>query len=131
MLGLLEGGERTVIADLEAGVGSLTRMAEDALDALIVVAEPTPKSIEVARRAQAIAAERRIAPVRFIANKVRDEAEAAMVRDALGGDPAVVHDDPQVRQADRDGAAPLDRSPGSVAMIELIAVARDLVSRPA
>lgn len=129
MLGQLEGGERTVIADLEAGVGTLTRMAEDALDALIVVAEPTPKSIEVARRAQAIAAERRIAPVRVIANKVRDEAEAAMVRDELGGEPAVVHDDPQVRQADRDGAAPLDRSPTSVAMVELIAVARDLARR--
>jgi CO dehydrogenase maturation factor len=131
LLGQLEGGERTVIADLEAGVGTLTRMAEGALDALIVVAEPTPKSIEVARRAQAIAAERGIAPVRFIANKVRDEAEAAMVRDELGGAPAVVHDDPQVRQADRDGAAPLDHAPTSVAMVELIAVARDLVSRGA
>ena len=126
MLGQLEGGERTVIADLEAGVGTLTRMAERALDALIVVAEPTPKSIEVALRAKAIAVERQVAPVRFIANKVRDQADAALVREQLGAEAAVVHDDPAIRDADREGVAPLDRSPSSVAMLELMSVARDL-----
>ena len=47
----MEGGGRTVVGDLEAGIGVLSRMKKGSLDAVLVVANPTPKSIEVARRA--------------------------------------------------------------------------------
>ena len=75
MLGQFEGADPIVIADFEAGVGTLTRMAEAAVDAILVVVEPTPKSIEVAQRAIALAAERGIGPVIVLANRVDGEAD--------------------------------------------------------
>ena len=42
---------------MEAGVGTLTRMDEGSLDLALLVAEPSPKSIEVAGRAAQIIAE--------------------------------------------------------------------------
>ena len=56
----MEGGGRTVVGDLEAGIGVLSRMKKGSLDAVLVVANPTPKSIEVARRAAEAAVAREI-----------------------------------------------------------------------
>ncbi len=126
MLGQLAGADRALIADMEAGVGNLTRMAEASIDALIVVAEPSPKSIEVAQRAASIAAERKIGPVRFVANKVRGEDDASYLRDSLGDDIVVVPDDAGIRLADRDGRSPLDVSPSGPAVRSLEAFATEL-----
>ncbi len=40
-----------VVADFEAGVGTLTRLSEQRVDTVVVVVEPTPKSVEVGQRA--------------------------------------------------------------------------------
>ena len=54
MLGELEGNGRIVICDLEAGVGAVVRAGS--ADVVLVVSEPSAKSIEVARRAAELAA---------------------------------------------------------------------------
>lgn len=126
MLGQLEGAGRVLIADLEPGVGNLTRMAPHSLDVVLVVVEPTPKSIEVAQRAAAIAAEREIGPVRFVANKVRDAGDLARLRAALAASLFVVPEDRSVLDADRDGVAVLDRSPDTAAVAAIRALASEL-----
>ncbi len=126
MLGQLEGADRALIADMEAGVGNLTRMAAASVDALIIVVEPSPKSIEVAQRAASIASERRLGPVRFIANKVRSEDDARYLRSSLGADIVVVPDDAGIRVADRDGLSPLDVAPSGPAVRSLEAFATQL-----
>lgn len=128
MLGQFEGADPIVIADFEAGVGTLTRMAEAAVDCVLVVVEPTPKSIEVAQRAIALAAERGIGPVIVLANRVGGDEDLARLRAALGPDFAIVPEDPAILDADRDGAAPLDRSPGSPGVSAIASVARSLVA---
>ena len=43
--------EDVVVADFEAGVGTLTRLGEEHVDTVVIVVEATPKSLEVGQRA--------------------------------------------------------------------------------
>jgi len=122
----LERTDEFVIADLEAGVGNLNRMAANSVDALFIIVEATPKSIEVAQRAVAIAAERRVGPVRVIANKTRTLADTQMIRAALGVEVTEVPEDTSVLAADRDGESVFDTTPGGPAVMALSSVAAAL-----
>jgi CO dehydrogenase nickel-insertion accessory protein CooC1 len=122
----LERTDEFVIADLEAGVGNLNRMAANSVDALFIIVEATPKSIEVGQRAVAIAAERHVAPVRVIANKIRSEADLEMIRAALGPEAIVVPEDPAVLVADRDGRSVVDTAPRGPAVSILSSLAAAL-----
>ena len=95
---------------MEAGVGTLLRLQPGQADVVLVVAEPSAKSIDVARRAAEIASGR--ARVVAIANKVRDERDLDGIRAALGEYELVaVPDDAGIAGADRDGVAPIDVAP--------------------
>ena len=120
MLRELEAERSIVIGDLEAGVGTLLRLQHGQADLVLVVAQPTAKAIEVARRAVEIASAR--AKVVLIANRVRDDSYVELIRDGVGwadGEIAVVPDDPAVARADEEGSAPLDAAPGSPAVLAL------------
>lgn len=123
LLGELEEGDRIVVGDLEAGLGTLVRLQEGQADVVVVVAQPTAKSIEVARRAVELAADR--APrVVIVANRVRDGADLAAIVAAVGEDRelVVVPEEPAIAQADRDGRAAIDvdaDAPGVRALIDL------------
>ena len=118
----MEAGGRTVLGDLEAGIGVLTRMETGSLDVVLVVANPTPKSIEVARRAVEAAAAREI-PVLVVANRITSDADLDAIRGVLGDcDMAVVPEDTVIARADAEGIAPIDLdadSPGVRAIIEI------------
>jgi CO dehydrogenase maturation factor len=128
----MEGGGRTVLGDLEAGIGVLTRMETGSLDVVLVVANPTPKSIEVARRAVATARARDI-DVLVVANRIADAEDLARITAVLGDEEiVVVPDDPAIAHADAEGLAPIDldeTSPGVRAIIEISA--RFAVPQPA
>ena len=126
MLRDLERSDEFVIADLEAGVGNLNRMAANSVDALFLIVEATPKSLEVAQRAIAIAAERNVAPVRVIANKIRTPEDLQMIRGALRVEVVEVPEDPAVLAADRDGRSVVDTAPRSPAVSILSMVATSL-----
>ena len=113
-----------MIGDLEAGVGTLLRLQPGQADLVIVVAQPTAKAIEVARRAVEIASRR--ARVLLIANRVRDDADLELIRDGLAwedGEMSVVPDDPAVARADEEGMAPIDAAPEGPAVLALERVA--------
>lgn len=122
MLGELERNGRIVVADFEAGLGTTLRLQPGTVDVALVVAEATPKSLEVARRAVEAARER--ARVIVVANKVRDDADADAVRTALpDSDVVVVPEDAAVARADREGVAPLDLDGNAPAVRALVALA--------
>ena len=110
-----------MICDLEAGVGTLARLEPGQVDAVVVVAEPTAKSIEVARRGAAIAS--RHARVIGVANRVRDEGDVERIRAALDVDElVVVPEEAAIATADRNGLAPMDvdtEAPGLRALHDL------------
>jgi len=118
----MEGDGRTVLGDLEAGIGVLTRMEIGSLDVVLVVANPTPKSIEVARRAAETAVAREIR-VLVVANRVANDEDLEEIRDVLGEyEMAIVPEDPAIARADAEGRAPIDvddTSPGVRAIIEI------------
>ena len=110
----------TVVADLEAGIGTLTRLASASVDATVVVVEPTLRSIDVARRAVAVADEQRQGRVVVVANKVTDDGDRARIEEAFAGRTlVVVPDDPAVDTADRLGVSPVDHEPGAPAVAAL------------
>lgn len=110
----------TIVADLEAGIGTLTRLAGASVDATVVVVEPTLRSIDVARRAVAVADEQRQGRVVVVANKVSDDDDRARIGEAFAGRRmVVVPDDPAVDTADRLGVSPLDHEPGAPAVAAL------------
>ncbi len=121
MLGELEGYRDIVVFDMEAGVGTLLRMEKDDVDVVLVVANPSAKSIEAARRAAEIAAP--IGRVIVIANRVRDDADLEAIRTALPDhELVVVPEEPVIAGADREGRAPIDvdeDAAGVVAVREL------------
>ena len=110
----------TVVADLEAGIGTLTRLHAAAVDATVVVVEPTLRSIDVARRAIAVADEQRQGRVVVVANKVSDDDDRARIDEAFAGRTlVVVPDDPAVDTADRLGVSPVDHEPQAPAVAAL------------
>jgi len=121
LLGELEGEGRIVVCDMEAGVGTLLRMEPGQVDVVLVVAQPSAKSIEVARRGVEIASD--LARIVVVANRVGDAADLEAIRSELGDhDLWVVPDDPVIAGADREGTAPIDgdsSSPGVRALVEL------------
>ncbi len=109
---------------MEAGAGTLTRMAAGSLDLAILVVEPSAKSIEVARRAAEIIAERKVGPILVGANKVRDPDDVRLVAEALGAiEVLAVPEDESVLRADRDGVSPIDAGPQAPALRAIAALA--------
>ncbi|MEA2220208.1 MAG: dehydrogenase maturation factor [Solirubrobacteraceae bacterium] len=126
----MEGDGRTVVGDLEAGVGVLSRMEKGSLDVVLVVANPTPKSIEVARRAVETAVAREIR-VLVIANRVADDEDLAAIAGVLGEhDIVVVPEDPVIARADAEGLAPIDLDDASPGVRAIIEISERLVVQP-
>ncbi|MCA1844734.1 MAG: hypothetical protein LC792_16385 [Actinobacteria bacterium] len=124
--------DQTVVADLEAGIGTLTRLADRQVDVVLVVVEATPKSLEVGARAAGLAAAKGLGRVVVVANRVRHQADLDTVKAAFPGFEVVaVPDDPAIVAADRAGVAPLDASPGAPAVQALVSLAEDLHAVPA
>ena len=121
MLGELEANGRIVVFDMEAGLGTLLRMSPGQADVVLVVAEPSAKAIEVARRAAEVASGK--ARVVVVANRVRSPEDVEAIRAVLGEHELVeVPEEPAIMRADREGVAPIDvdeAAPGVRAVVEL------------
>jgi CO dehydrogenase maturation factor len=125
----MEASASVVVADFEAGLGTLSRLEAESLDALLVVTEPTAKALEIARRALEMVRERRVAGrVIVVANRVRDAEDRQLTGETFpDGSVTVVPDDPALRAADARGVAPFDAAPDAPAVRALRALAESLV----
>jgi len=129
LLGSVEFPEEdVVVADFEAGVGTLTRLGEEHVDTVVIVVEATPKSLEVGARAAALAQEKTVARVVVVANRIRHDEDLQKVRDAFPGLEVVgVPHDPKIVEADRKGVAPIDLDPDAPAVKALVGLASTLL----
>lgn len=125
----MDFGEQVVVADLEAGIGTLTRLGDNGVDAALVVVEPTTKSLEVGVRALSLIREKHIDRVIVVANRIRGEDDLARVRAAFPDvDVRSIPDDPAIVQAERHGTAPLDSAPDAPAVRALVDLGEDLLA---
>ncbi|CAN5525291.1 hypothetical protein BH20ACT18_BH20ACT18_09140 [soil metagenome] len=128
MLGEIEGETGIVVADLEAGIGTVLRMSPGTADVVLVVAEPSAKAIDVAARAARVAG-RRGDRVVVLANRLRADADLEAIRAKLGDHELIpIPEDPAITLADRDGLAPIDIDEDSPAVRTLVELARRLVA---
>ncbi len=112
------------MADFEAGLGTVMRLRPDSVDVVVVVVEPTAKSLEVGRRAADAVREAALGRVVVAANRVADEEDLVRVRGAFpDADLVVVPDDPAIVAAERRGVAPLDAAPRAAGVRALVGLA--------
>ncbi len=124
-----ESTETIVVADLEAGIGTLTRLADASVDVVVVVVEPTPRSIDVAQRAVELARERKQGRVVLVANQITGPEDLQRITSAIPHCEVVaVPNDPAIMDADRLGVSPLDSAPESPGVLALTQLATLLQS---
>jgi len=129
LLGNVGQDGEVIVADMEAGIGTLTRIAEKDVDAVLVVVEATPKSLEVGSRAAALVTEKSLGRLIVVGNRVRGDADLAAIQASFpGAEVVAVPDDPEIVKADRVGAAPLDVAPDAPAVRSLVELGEQLLA---
>lgn len=85
MLHVLAQPDEWVILDMEAGLEHLGRGSSGGVDGLIIVVEPSRRSLETAARIRALAEDLKLRRVWCVANKIGSDAELETIRAALPG----------------------------------------------
>lgn len=110
---LLFRKDDVLILDMYAGVEHLGRATVDFVDAMLVVVEPTRRSLGTAAQIKKLANDIGLTRLWLVGNKVRDEAEAAFLQAETPGLPVLgwLPADLRVQEADRLGIAVYDYVP--------------------
>ena len=123
--------DEMVILDMEAGIEHLGRRTAEAVDVMIIVAEPGLKSLETASRIKKLATDIGIQNVVAVINKVASQMEEKFVEekikemdvDVLGSIPR----DDHVVKADMEGL-PLVNYPDSAALQSIRIIAEKILN---
>lgn len=122
------GTDGDAVIDFEAGLEHLSRAVPRHADRMLVVLEPYFRALEVGGRAAELGRELGIASVVAVANKIRDQEDADLVREFCEARAlplaAVLPLDPSVREAERAGIPLIDRHPDSPFVRAVLALAR-------
>ena len=121
-----------VILDMEAGLEHLGRGTTEGMDMFIVVIEPGARSIQTYKNVKRLAEELGVHQVHVVANKVRDEKDEAFIQDRIPPEDllGMVHYNPEIMEADREGSSPYDYSAAAVEEIRKIKTKIDKSNMP-
>jgi CO dehydrogenase maturation factor len=110
---LLFRQDDVLILDMYAGVEHLGRATVDFVDAMLVVVEPTRRSLGTAAQIKSLAADIGLTRLWLVGNKVRNPEEAAFLERETPGIPllGMLPADLGVQEADRLGLAVYDYVP--------------------
>ncbi len=105
--------EEMLILDMYAGVEHLGRATVDFVDAMLVVVEPTRRSLGTAAQIKKLANDIGLERLWLVGNKVRDDGEVAFLQEETPGLPVLgwLPADMAVQRADRLGIAVYDHVP--------------------
>ena len=111
-----------VIMDMEAGLEHLGRGTAGNMDQFIVVIEPGARSVQTYRNVKRLASDLGVKRVRVVANKVRDESDEQFIRQSIPEEDllGIIHYNPEIIDADRQGKSPYDFSPKAIEEIKNI-----------
>jgi len=103
--------DEVVVVDMEAGVEHLGRGTASQVDIMLIVADASRKSLEIAKKIYGLAKDLKIKDVFIVGNRVRDSEEKELIADFTekNGLPllALIPYDETVMKADRVGETPL------------------------
>ncbi len=110
---LLFRNDEVLVLDMYAGVEHLGRATVDFVDAMIVVVEPTRRSLGTAVQIKKLAQDIGLTRLWLVGNKVRNDDEAAFLQKNTPGLPllGLLPADLAVQEADRLGIAVYDHVP--------------------
>ncbi len=110
---LLFREDDVLILDMYAGVEHLGRATVDFVDAMLVVVEPTRRSLGTAAQIKKLATDVGLTRLWLVGNKVRDDEEAAFLKAETPDIPVLgfLSADMAVQEADRRGIAVYDHVP--------------------
>jgi CO dehydrogenase maturation factor len=110
---LLFRQDDVLILDMYAGVEHLGRATVDFVDAMLIVVEPTRRSLGTAAQIKKLANDIGLEKLWLVGNKVEDRDEAAFLENESPGLPVlgIIPGDPAVQQADRLGLSVYDHVP--------------------
>ncbi|MEM2145078.1 MAG: AAA family ATPase [Candidatus Jordarchaeaceae archaeon] len=118
--------DEIVVLDMEAGIEHLGRGTAKGVDAMLIVVEPGSRSMDIAKRIKELAEGLGVKKLFIVGNKVADEEEAKFLQKAsqeLGLELiALIPYDREVIKADLQDAAPLDVSPNSPSIKQIIKI---------
>ncbi|MFQ5858969.1 MAG: AAA family ATPase [Anaerolineae bacterium] len=108
--------DEVVLLDLYAGVEHLGRATADSVDAMLIVVEPTTRSLSTARQIKMLAADIGVQRVYLVGNKTRDAADEQFITENSPGLPFLgcFPVSPHVITADRTGQALYELDPTCV-----------------
>ncbi|MEO7836315.1 MAG: P-loop NTPase [Acidimicrobiales bacterium] len=129
--GALPAVNRVVVADLEAGLNDLIWAKPGAGDCVLVVADPSAKAVDIARRGVDLAHSMGVTQILGVANRCAGDQDRAALARALGIEVISIPEDPAVEKANAAGVAPLDASPDSPAMMAIAGLVARLAPRRA
>ena len=112
-----------VLLDMYAGVEHLGRATTEAVDAMIIVVEPTARSLATAAQIKTLAGDIGLKRLFLAGSKARSDEDRQYVEAHSPGLPVLGHIPyrPTVQEADRSGQAPGDADPELAKAAEAIA----------
>lgn len=117
--------DEVVLLDMYAGVEHLGRATADAVDAMVIVVEPTLRSLATAGQIKNLAQDLKLERLYIVGSKVQGPEDESFIGENSPGLPVLgfLPEDPRVRQADRQGVPLYDLAP------DLAATARELAEK--
>ena len=128
---LILGTDEAFVMDMDAGVENLGRVTTTGMDALVVVAEPGRRSLDILGKIRTLAQDIDVGRVFAVGNKVTNSEDEEMIREWVEkeGIPllGIVPLDETVKQADRKGVAPIDLDANSPSMLAIAEIKEKLI----
>lgn len=117
---LVLGSDEAFVMDMDAGIENLGRGTTRGMDALLVVAEPGRRSLDILAKIRTLARDIDVGRVYAIGNKAASSDDEEMIRSWVKEEEipllGIVPLDDTIKQADRKGVAPIDLDPESKGM---------------
>lgn len=100
---LLLRRDEVLLLDMYAGVEHLGRATVDFVDAMVIVVDPTRRSLTAAAQIEKLARDIGLTRILLVGNRIRDDRDAAFLEQATIGLPILGHlpEDPAAIEADR------------------------------
>ncbi|MFW9832834.1 MAG: AAA family ATPase [Candidatus Thorarchaeota archaeon] len=128
---LILGTDEAFVMDMDAGIENLGRGTTRGMDALLVVAEPGRRSLEILGRIRTLAQDIDVGRVFAVGNKVAAPEDDEMIRKWVENEGipllGMVPLDETIKQADRKGVAPIDLDPESTGMKAISVIKEHLI----
>jgi CO dehydrogenase maturation factor len=125
---LVLGSDDALVMDMEAGIEHLGRATAQSMDALLLVVDGSPWSVQTALRVRTLGADIGLQRMFAVVNRVNESTNIELVRQWLDGIPVVgtIPYDPRLHQGIVEGALDQRLEPTEV-LIELLPRIDDII----